>query len=166
MLLKNENDLLPLAEGAKVAVIGDFAQTPRYQGAGSSAVNSIKVDTFLDCLKEIGLASVGFAPGFDRQGKPDAAKQAEAVALAQKAEVVLLCLGLDEIKESEGLDRGDMRLADNQIELLKPCSRPTPTPLWCSAQGLRWKPRGSNTAVPWCMVRWAARRGRAPCWMC
>lgn len=46
VLLKNENDLLPLAEGAKVAVIGDFAQTPRYQGAGSSAVNSIKVDTF------------------------------------------------------------------------------------------------------------------------
>ena len=119
MLLKNENDLLPLAEGAKVAVIGDFAQTPRYQGAGSSAVNSIKVDTFLDCLKESGLASVGFAPGFDRQGKPDAAKQAEAVALAQKAEVVLLCLGLDEIKESEGLDRGDMRLAgcaDRQSE--------------------------------------------------
>ena len=86
MLLKNENDLLPLEEGTEVAVIGDFAQTPRYQGAGSSAVNSIKVDTFLDCLKESGLASVGFAPGFDRQGKPDAAKQAEAVALAQKAE--------------------------------------------------------------------------------
>ena len=126
VLLKNENDLLPLAEGAKVAVIGDFAQTPRYQGAGSSAVNSIKVDTFLDCLKESGLASVGFAPGFDRQGKPDAAKQAEAVALAQKAEVVLLCLGLDEIKESEGLDRGDMRLADNQIELLKAVQQANP----------------------------------------
>ena len=87
VLLKNENDLLPLAEGAKVAVIGDFAKTPRYQGAGSSAVNSIKVDTFLDCLKESGLASVGFAPGFDRQGKPDAAKQAEAVALAPKEDV-------------------------------------------------------------------------------
>ena len=126
VLLKNENDLLPLAEDAKVAVIGDFAQTPRYQGAGSSAVNSIKVDTFWDCLKESGLASVGFAPGFDRQGKPDAAKQAEAVALAQKAEVVLLCLGLDEIKESEGLDRGDMRLADNQIELLKAVQQANP----------------------------------------
>ena len=142
VLLKNENDLLPLAEGAKVAVIGDFAQTPRYQGAGSSAVNSIKVDTFLDCLKESGLASVGFAPGFDRQGKPDAAKQAEAVALAQKAEVVLLCLGLDEIKESEGLDRGDMRLADNQIELLKTVQQANPnTVVVLSA--------GASLETPW-----------------
>ena len=142
VLLKNENDLLPLAEGTKVAVIGDFAQTPRYQGAGSSAVNSIKVDTFLDCLKESGLASVGFAPGFDRQGKPDAAKQAEAVALAQKAEVVLLCLGLDEIKESEGLDRGDMRLADNQIELLKAVQQANPnTVVVLSA--------GASLETPW-----------------
>lgn len=119
VLLKNDDALLPLAEGARVAVIGDFAETPRYQGAGSSAVNSIKVDTFLDCLNDSGLHSVGFAPGFDRQGKPDAAKQAEAVALAAKAGAVLLCLGLDEIKESEGLDRADMKLADNQIELLQ-----------------------------------------------
>ena len=119
VLLKNDDALLPLAEGARVAVIGDFAETPRYQGAGSSAVNSIKVDTFLECLKDSGLHSVGFAPGFDRQGKPDAAKQVEAVALAAKADAVLLCLGLDEIKESEGLDRADMKLADNQIELLQ-----------------------------------------------
>ena len=119
VLLKNDDALLPLAEGTRVAVIGDFAETPRYQGAGSSAVNSIKVDTFLDCLNDSGLHSVGFAPGFDRQGKPDAAKQAEAVALAAKADAVLLCLGLDEIKESEGLDRTDMKLADNQIELLQ-----------------------------------------------
>ena len=119
VLLKNDDALLPLAEGTRVAVIGDFAETPRYQGAGSSAVNSIKVDTFLDCLNDSGLYSVGFAPGFDRQGKPDAAKQAEAVALAAKADAVLLCLGLDEIKESEGLDRADMKLADNQIDLLQ-----------------------------------------------
>ena len=119
VLLKNDDALLPLAEGTRVAVIGDFAETPRYQGAGSSAVNSIKVDTFLECLNDSGLYSVGFASGFDRQGKPDAAKQAEAVALAAKADAVLLCLGLDEIKESEGLDRADMKLADNQIELLQ-----------------------------------------------
>ena len=119
VLLKNDDALLPLAEGTRVAVIGDFAEAPRYQGAGSSAVNSIKVDTFLECLNDSGLHSVGFAPGFDRQGKPDAAKQAEAVALAAEADAVLLCLGLDEIKESEGLDRADMKLADNQIELLQ-----------------------------------------------
>ena len=118
VLLKNETGLLPLAKGEKVAVIGDFAQTPRYQGAGSSAVNSIKVDSFLDCLAESGLNSVGYAKGFDRQGKPDEALKAEAVLLAKNADVVLLCMGLDEIKESEGIDRADMKLAENQLELL------------------------------------------------
>ena len=135
-------DLLPLAAGASVAVIGDFAETPRYQGAGSSAVNSIKVDTFLDCLKDSGLHSVGFAAGFDRQGKPDDAKKAEAVALAKKADTVLLCLGLDEIKESEGLDRADMKLADNQIELLQAVQQANPnTVVIVSA--------GASLETPW-----------------
>ena len=126
VLLKNDGGILPLAAGARVAVIGDFAETPRYQGAGSSAVNSIKVDTLLDCLAQSGLQCAGFAAGFDRQGRPDADKKAQAVALAQKADTVLLCLGLDEIKESEGLDRVDMKLADNQIELLQAVEHANP----------------------------------------
>ena len=126
VLLKNETGLLPLAKGEKVAVIGDFAQTPRYQGAGSSAVNSIKVDSFLDCLAESGLNSVGYAKGFDRQGKPDEALKAEAVLLAKNADVVLLCMGLDEIKESEGIDRADMKLAENQLELLSAVAAANP----------------------------------------
>ena len=126
VLLKNDGGILPLAAGARVAVIGDFAETPRYQGAGSSAVNSIKVDTLLDCLAQSGLQCAGFAAGFDRQGRPDAAKKAQAVALAQKADTVLLCLGLDEIKESEGLDRVDMKLADNQVELLQAVEQANP----------------------------------------
>ena len=126
VLLKNDGGILPLAAGARVAIIGDFAETPRYQGAGSSAVNSIKVDTLLDCLAQSGLQCAGFAAGFDRQGRPDAAKKAQAVALAQKADTVLLCLGLDEIKESEGLDRVDMQLADNQIELLQAVEQANP----------------------------------------
>ena len=67
---------------------------------------------------ESGLNSVGYAKGFDRQGKPDEALKAEAVLLAKNADVVLLCMGLDEIKESEGIDRADMKLAENQLELL------------------------------------------------
>ena len=126
VLLKNDGGILPLATSARVAVIGDFAETPRYQGAGSSAVNSIKVDTLLDCLAQSGLQCAGFAAGFDRQGRPDADKKAQAVALAQKADTVLLCLGLDEIKESEGLDRVDMKLADNQIELLQAVEQANP----------------------------------------
>ena len=126
VLLKNDGGILPLAAGTRVAIIGDFAETPRYQGAGSSAVNSIKVDTLLDCLAQSGLQCAGFAAGFDRQGRPDADKKAQAVALAQKADTVLLCLGLDEIKESEGLDRVDMKLADNQIELLQAVEQANP----------------------------------------
>ena len=118
VLLKNQDSLLPLTKGETVAVIGDFAKTPRYQGAGSSAVNSIQVDSFLDCLAESGLNSVGYAQGFDRQGKADQALQDEAVLLAKNAKVVLLCMGLDEIKESEGIDRADMQLAQNQLDLL------------------------------------------------
>ena len=71
-----------------------------------------------DCLAESGLNSVGYAQGFDRQGKADQALQDEAVLLAKNAKVVLLCMGLDEIKESEGIDRADMQLAQNQLDLL------------------------------------------------
>ena len=113
VLLKNEGGILPLKAGEKVAVIGDFAKTPRYQGAGSSAVNSIKVDSFLDCLTESGLVSAGYAQGFERQGKANDTLKQEAVALAQNANVVLLCMGLDEIKESEGIDRSNMKLAQS-----------------------------------------------------
>lgn len=126
VLLKNEGDLLPLAAGAKVAVIGDFARTPRYQGAGSSVVNCTKLDTLLDLMPQSGLTMVGYAQGFARHGGADQALQAEATALAARAEVVLLCLGLDEIQESEGLDRTSMRLAQNQIDLLAAVAKANP----------------------------------------
>ena len=119
VLLKNQGDLLPWTPETTVAVIGDFAETPRYQGAGSSMVNAIQVDTLLEALRDSGLQVMGYEPGFDRHGAPDAAKQARAAALAQKADAVLLCLGLDEVQESEGLDRASMKLARNQIDLLK-----------------------------------------------
>lgn len=126
VLLKNKGGLLPLDPAAKVAVIGDFAKTPRYQGAGSSLVNAPKVDSFLDVLEASGIQTVGYAQGFDRQGKPDPKLQAQAVELAAKADVVLLFLGLDEVKESEGLDRSDMKLAKNQIDLLLAVHRTNP----------------------------------------
>ena len=142
VLLKNENHLLPLKAGERVAVIGDFARTPRYQGAGSSAVNSIKVDSFLEQLEECGLDSVGFAQGFDRQGKPDEALQAEAVVLAKNADTVLVFLGLDEIKESEGLDRADMKLAENQLALLEAVEAANPNVVVLLSAG-------SSLETPW-----------------
>ena len=141
VLLQNDG-ILPLAADTKVAILGDFAETPRYQGAGSSAVNSLKVDTVLENLAQSGLQVLGFAPGFDRRGMADAAKEAEAVALAKQADVAVLFLGLDEIKESEGLDRTDMKLADNQIALLKAVQQANPnTVVVLNA--------GSSLETPW-----------------
>ena len=119
VLLKNEGSLLPLAAGAKVAVIGDFAKNPRYQGAGSSMVNSTQVDVLLDKLINSELNVIGYQQGFDRHGKPDAALQKSACELATQADTVILCMGLDEIAESEGLDRSNLRLAQNQVDLLQ-----------------------------------------------
>ena len=119
VLLKNEGALLPLAAGTKVAVIGDFAKNPRYQGAGSSMVNSTQVDVLLDKLIDSGLNVIGYQQGFDRHGKPDAALQKSACELATQADTVILCMGLDEIAESEGLDRSNLRLAQNQVDLLQ-----------------------------------------------
>ena len=119
VLLKNEGSLLPLAAGNKVAVIGDFAKNPRYQGAGSSMVNSTQVDVLLDKLIDSELNVIGYQQGFDRHGKPDAALQKSACELAAQANTVILCMGLDEIAESEGLDRSNLRLAQNQVDLLQ-----------------------------------------------
>ncbi len=118
VLLKNEDNVLPLKYGKKVAVIGDFAQEPRYQGAGSSIVNPTILDNTLECFDESGIMSVGYEPGYSRYGEKSLKNIEKACALAQKADVILLYIGLDEVTEAEGLDRRDMKIPDNQIELL------------------------------------------------
>ena len=142
VLLKNDKRLLPLAAGTKVAVIGDFAKNPRYQGAGSSMVNSTQVDVLLDKLTDSALNVIGYQQGFDRHGKPDAALQKSACKLAAQADTVILCMGLDEIAESEGLDRSTMKLAQNQVELLQALAEVNPklvVVLYC----------GSVVETPW-----------------
>jgi beta-glucosidase len=119
VLLKNENSILPLKEGTRVAVIGDFAKVPRYQGGGSSNVNPTKVDNAVDCISNTGLDMVGYEPGFMRNGTEYKAMQTAALELAGKAQVILLYIGLDEMSEVEGLERSHMRISENQISLLK-----------------------------------------------
>ncbi|MGW5073146.1 glycoside hydrolase family 3 C-terminal domain-containing protein [Rhodococcus sp. NPDC004095] len=121
VLLKNEG-LLPLDIAAldSVAVIGEFARTPRFQGSGSSQVVPTRVDSALDAIAALGGdgASVRFAPGFRFDGTADADLVAEAVALAESAETVLLFLGLPTEVESEGFDRTDIDIPANQLALL------------------------------------------------
>jgi beta-glucosidase len=118
VLLKNEGNILPLQMGKKVAIIGDFAKDARYQGAGSSIVNPTRLVHTLDCVEESGIVSIGFEPGFERYGKKSQRKIDKACALAKDADVVLLYIGLDEATEAEGLDRQEMKIPENQIELL------------------------------------------------
>ena len=118
VLLKNNDHLLPLAAKTKVAIVGDFAKDARYQGAGSSVVNPLHVDQILDVIKEYPLSYVGFEPGFKRYGKKSQRLIDKAVKLAEKADVILLFCGLDEVTEAEGMDRPNIRLPGNQRDLI------------------------------------------------
>jgi len=142
VLLKNEENILPLKKGTKIALIGEFAQKARYQGAGSSVVNPTKLDHTTDIIQNYGLDVVGFQPGYPRTGPGNAELQAKAVELAGKAEVVLLYLGLDEISESEGLDRSHMRLPQSQVDLLNAVSAVNPNVVVVMSAG-------SAVEMPW-----------------
>ncbi|MFF8595862.1 glycoside hydrolase family 3 C-terminal domain-containing protein [Streptomyces sp. NPDC015220] len=145
VLLKNDSELLPLdPTTGRVAVIGELARTPRYQGAGSSQVTPTRLDTPLDCLHRLSRgARVDFAAGYvlpgaaaaDTAGKaapgpapaPDAnvdtdaemALADEAVRLAAASDTVVLFLGLAAQDESEGFDRDHIDLPDVQLRLLE-----------------------------------------------
>ena len=130
-LLRNEDDLLPLSAGTSVALIGDLADTPRFQGSGSSQVNPTRVDApraLLEAQGEDarGLVVTGYARGYDRHGGTSDALIAEAVALAERADVALVYVGLDELAESEGLDRPHMRLPDGQDRLIEAVAAANP----------------------------------------
>ncbi|MBP6995485.1 MAG: glycoside hydrolase family 3 C-terminal domain-containing protein [Phycicoccus sp.] len=128
VLLRNENGLLPLARGTKVAVIGEFARTPRFQGGGSSQVNTTQVDAALPFLQDA--LDVTFAPGFSFDPTTPAEETArlrdEAVAAAQGVDTVVLFLGLTEAEESEGFDRTHMNLPAPQLALLSALAQANP----------------------------------------
>ena len=123
-LLRNEDDLLPLSAGTRVALIGDLADTPRFQGSGSSQVNPTRVEAPRELLEAQGedargLVAAGYARGYERHGGTCDALIAEAVDLAKSADVALVYVGLDELAESEGLDRPHMRLPEGQDRLIE-----------------------------------------------
>ena len=123
VLLKNDDAILPLnadpAAARKIAVIGEFARTPRYQGGGSSHITPTKMTSFLDTLAERGIKA-DFAPGFTLDLEPaDLALESEAVETAKNADVVLMFLGLPEAAESEGFDRDTLDMPAKQIALLE-----------------------------------------------
>ena len=105
--------------GARIAVIGEFARTPRYQGGGSSHITPTMMTSFLDALADRGVRSE-FAPGFTLDlGPGDPGLESQAVETARRADVVLMFMGLPEAAESEGFDRESLDMPAKQIALLE-----------------------------------------------
>lgn len=117
VLLKNEG-VLPLpAQGKKIAFIGKFAETPRFQGGGSSHINSFKTTSALEAAKEV--AEVTYAQGYDvKEDVIDQAMLDQAVETAKEADVAVIFAGLPDAFESEGYDRTHMRMPDCQNTLI------------------------------------------------
>ena len=158
VLLKNEGNILPLKREMKIALIGDFAEVPRYQGAGSSLVNSYKVSVTTRLIQQAFPDAENFMPGFTREDKWDDAMAAAAVKIAGEADIALLYLGLPEVFESEGLDRPHMRIPDNQIRLLEAVEKANPNTVVVFSGG-------SAVEMPWLShcraLVWAGLGGQA-----
>ncbi len=119
VLLKNEGGLLPLAADKKIAVIGEMARAPRYQGAGSSILNPPRLTDAFEGLEACGVKA-SYAPGYDK--KKDVVSEtmvADARKVAADADIVLLFIGLTEEYESEGYDRKHMNLPKSHNNLVE-----------------------------------------------
>ncbi len=144
VLLKNEGRLLPLKPGVRVAVVGDFAFEPRYQGAASSMVNATKTETIVEETAHYHLQVIGSARGYERTRGENETLFTEAVSLAKTADVVLYFFGLDELSESEGMDRTHMKIPQNQIRLLEELFKVNPKVVGILSAGsaveMSWEP--------------------------
>ena len=125
VLLKNEGDILPLKREEKVALIGEFAVRPRYQGGGSSHINSFKVTSLKEALADN--PNVTYAQGYSIASEtPDGALVEAALAAAKAADKVVIVAGLPDSFESEGYDRTHMRMPENQNELIRAVAKVNP----------------------------------------
>lgn len=137
VLLKNDGGLLPLKKNKRIAVIGEMAKKPRYQGAGSSLINPIRLDCAYDTMVQEGI-SVEYAPGYstDRKDKtPDDAYLAEAVAKAKSADAAILFIGLTDEYETEGCDRRHMQLPPLHNRLVEAVTKANPNVIVVLAGG-------------------------------
>ncbi len=142
VLLKNEGNVLPLSERSKIALIGAFAEKPRFQGAGSSQVRPTKVDTLRQALSAY-LGDVEYAPGYDPVvSGPNQTLIADAVELAKQADVALIYAGLPGIYESEGFDREHLELPAQHTALITAVSKANPNTVVVLANG-------APVTMPW-----------------
>ncbi len=144
VLLKNDSDVLPLHKTTKLALLGRFAKNPRYQGAGSSLMNPTRLDNLYDeMLKLLNVDSLPYAPGYTEKGdQPDEELIQEALALAEKAEVVIICAGLTDLYETEGVDRQHLKLPPGHEALIRRIAAAHPKVVLVLSNG-------SPVEIPW-----------------
>ena len=143
VLMKNDNNALPLKKDAKIAVIGEMARTPRYQGAGSSLINPIKLDSAYSTMKEMGI-NFSFAPGYTLKGKNKKEMEmvVEAKNAAKNADVALVFIGLTDDYETEGADRTHINLPPIHNTLVEEVLKVNPNTIVVLSGG-------SSVALPW-----------------
>ncbi|MBF4461345.1 MULTISPECIES: beta-glucosidase family protein [unclassified Rathayibacter] len=157
VLLKNDGGVLPINPSTvdSVAVIGELARTPRYQGAGSSLITPTRLDSALDALREALGERLSFSPGHTLDGSGDAeALRSEAVGAAAAAEVVVLFLGLPATEESEGFDRRHLELPAEQIRLLEAIVSANPRTVVVLSNGGVVRTSGWQDDVPALVEGW------------
>jgi len=119
VLLKNEGNVLPLSKDLSIAVVGPYAQNPRFQGGGSAHINCHKIESFLDACKENGIEKITYAQGFSPVSDVyDEKLCEEAVNIAKEADVTLIFAGLPDIFESEAYDRKHMQMPSCQLKVI------------------------------------------------
>lgn len=142
VLLKNDDHILPVSAGEKIAVIGAMARSPRYQGAGSSKINPTRLDNAFDSLLEAGMQVI-YSPGyFKNTDEPNEGLVSLACQTAERVDKVILFAGLTESYESEGYDRAHMRLPENQENLIRAVAQANPNTVVVLAGG-------SPVEMPW-----------------
>lgn len=145
VLLKNEGRLLPLPADARIALIGRFARMPRYQGAGSSLINPTRLDNLHDeLIRLVGAERVTYAAGYTEKGEAaDEALIQEALAAAGQADVVVICAGLTDMYEVEGLDRDHMHMPPGHDALIQRVAA-------AHAKVVVVLSNGAPVEMPWC----------------
>jgi beta-glucosidase len=142
VLLKNQNEMLPLAKDTSLAVIGAFAKTPRIQGMGSSQVNPQHVENFWDCVS-LHSQNVSFAPGYDPDSQGDCVCESlieEAVKTSQSTSISIVLVGLPET--SEGFDREHIDLPAHHNALVEAVCAANPNTIVILSNG-------GVTTMPW-----------------
>ena len=145
VLLKNQDNILPLKKEGTIAIIGEFAKKPRYQGGGSSHVNPTKLDNALEEIEKIvqGKAKLIYEEGYkletDEMNQELIEKAKEA---AKKSDVAIIFAGLPDRYESEGYDRKHMKMPENHNKLIEEVSKVQPNTVVVLSNG-------SPVEIPW-----------------